>query len=98
MGACRNCNDGFATDEEYFRLLLQCVLNGTTDPDQRPAPEVGIRMMTRIVTNEGLAVSWITVQKAVYMYSVDDWRGSVCVIRAPQLSWDCAARRVSRTK
>ena len=37
-------------------------------------PEVGCRMMTRVVTGQDLNdAGWIVVQEGVYEYSVDDW-------------------------
>lgn len=167
--ACGACNNGFSTDEEYFRLFLHCVLTGTTDPDQhadediarglrrqldlrrriersksevtlsggrervwvpemervnrivlknarghayfeygeprhgKPLfveaapldampenllnvftskgpevaawPEVGSRMMTRLITGQDMMDGWIVVQDDVYRYWVDEWEG-----------------------
>jgi hypothetical protein len=36
VGACRRCNNGFSTDEEYFVCLLEVVLRGSTEAVQRP--------------------------------------------------------------
>ena len=33
---CVACNSGFSADEEYLHLFLQCVLRGSTDPEQHP--------------------------------------------------------------
>ena len=33
MPTCRDCNSSFAKDEEYLFLFLQCVLQGSTDPE-----------------------------------------------------------------
>ncbi|ROZ77026.1 hypothetical protein [Ramlibacter sp. WS9] len=30
---CKPCNEGFSSDEEYFRTFLSCVLSGTTAPE-----------------------------------------------------------------
>jgi hypothetical protein len=32
--ACRECNAGFSSDEEYVAALLECVLAGSTDPSK----------------------------------------------------------------
>lgn len=40
MRACRDCNNGFAKDEEYFACLLGAVIAGTTDPDRIDRPRV----------------------------------------------------------
>lgn len=32
--ACLACNNGFSRDEEYVACLIECVLAGTTDPEQ----------------------------------------------------------------
>ena len=177
--ACRNCNNGFSADEEYFRLFLHCVLEGTTDPEShrddsvarglrrnsklrtriersrsdsasthnsrihwtaeldrvnriivknarghvyyeygnppeveptsawavpivliedQPItsiqgelwdsfvtdglvawPEVGCRMMTRVLTGQDMVGAWVVVQDGVYRYSIDDWGGGVRV-------------------
>jgi hypothetical protein len=31
---CGTCNNGFSQDEEYVAVFLECVVNGTTDPDK----------------------------------------------------------------
>lgn len=36
VGACRECNNAFSSDEEYFVCLLETVLRGSTDAVQRP--------------------------------------------------------------
>jgi len=33
-------------------------------------PEVGSRMLTRVVTGQDLAGSWVTVQDGIYRYAV----------------------------
>jgi hypothetical protein len=38
-------------------------------------PEVGSRMMTRLVTGEDMAGQWVVVQKGVYRYSVQQAEG-----------------------
>jgi hypothetical protein len=30
--ACRSCNEGFSLDEEYLACLIECTINGTTNP------------------------------------------------------------------
>ena len=161
---CKQCNEDFARDEEYFAAFVGCVLSGSTDPqaqsdpraarilDRSPGlrdsierskveyetrggstqklwtpkddrlkrvivknarghalyeygkpmleepssvwyspilamtedqhrmyfhadesdvvPEVGSRMLTRVVTGEGLVDGWVEVQKGVYRYSL----------------------------
>ena len=42
-------------------------------------PELGSRMMTRIVTGKDMRDGWIIVQDGVYRYAVDDWRGGTRV-------------------
>ena len=41
VGICRDCNNSFAADEEYFFLFLSCVLVGSTDPDRQDDPKAG---------------------------------------------------------
>ena len=36
VGACRQCNNAFSSDEEYFVCLLETVLRGSTEAVQRP--------------------------------------------------------------
>lgn len=33
--ACSKCNGGFSADEEYLSCLIECVIHGTTKPDER---------------------------------------------------------------
>jgi hypothetical protein len=37
---CAACNEGFSLDEEYLVVFLNCVLAGSTDPDQQRNPRV----------------------------------------------------------
>lgn len=38
--SCLECNQGFSADEEYLACFLECVIHGTTTPDQRFRPQV----------------------------------------------------------
>lgn len=38
--SCRQCNNGFSLDEEYFACLLECVIAGTTFPDDLQRPKI----------------------------------------------------------
>lgn len=31
--SCEDCNNGFSADEEYLACFVECVIQGTTDPD-----------------------------------------------------------------
>lgn len=31
--ACKNCNESFSMDEEYFACFIECSLSGTTEPE-----------------------------------------------------------------
>jgi hypothetical protein len=31
--SCSECNNGFSSDEEYVACLVECIIQGTTDPD-----------------------------------------------------------------
>lgn len=33
--ACSKCNSGFSADEEYLSCLIECVIHGTTKPNER---------------------------------------------------------------
>lgn len=41
MVACRQCNEGYARDEQYLSALLTAVLAGSTDPDRQKTPKAG---------------------------------------------------------
>jgi len=34
VDSCESCNEGFSLDEEYVACFLECVLRGSTDPEQ----------------------------------------------------------------
>lgn len=34
VDACEKCNQGFSEDEEYLACFIECVVCGSTDPDQ----------------------------------------------------------------
>lgn len=38
--ACRQCNNDFSIDEEYLACLLECVIAGSTTPDQLHRPKI----------------------------------------------------------
>jgi hypothetical protein len=38
--ACKACNSGFSRDEEYLACLVECVVAGSTDPDDMRRPAV----------------------------------------------------------
>ena len=40
VDTCVDCNNGFSPDEEYLHLFLQCVLTGSTDPEQHSDAKV----------------------------------------------------------
>lgn len=39
--ACSKCNNGFSLDEEYVACLIECVVAGSTSPDDIRRPRVG---------------------------------------------------------
>ena len=49
--------------------------NAVTSGDFAPWPEVGSRMMTRVLTGQDLRNGWVVVQDDVYRYSVDQCDG-----------------------
>lgn len=40
VAACRACNNGFASDEEYVACLIESVISGTTVPDRVQRPSI----------------------------------------------------------
>ena len=40
VGACRQCNGGFASDEEYLACLIEVVVAGSTDPQAMRRPKI----------------------------------------------------------
>jgi hypothetical protein len=40
VGACRPCNNGFSSDEEYLGCLIESVVAGSTDPEHIRRPSV----------------------------------------------------------
>lgn len=34
LPSCSNCNNGFSDDEEYLACFIECVIRGSSDPDQ----------------------------------------------------------------
>jgi len=43
---CKPCNEGFSLDEEYFCVLVNCILSGSTDPEHQNDSRVG-RILSR---------------------------------------------------
>ena len=52
---------------------------GSRGPEIAGWPEVGSRMMTRLVAGQDMTNGWIVVQDDVYRYWVDDWEGGTRV-------------------
>ena len=42
-------------------------------------PEVGCRMMTRLLTGQDMVGAWVIVQDGVYRYSIDECSGGIRV-------------------
>ncbi len=40
VGACKTCNEGFSTDEQYVACLIECACLGHVDPDQHRRQKV----------------------------------------------------------
>jgi len=40
VAACRFCNEGFSADEEYVACLVECVLCGSTEPEDLRRPKI----------------------------------------------------------
>jgi hypothetical protein len=40
VGACRDCNNGYSQDEEYFACLIESVIAGSTDPSKIRRPSI----------------------------------------------------------
>ena len=47
IGACEECNSGFSADEEYVSCLIECVIQGTTDPDDRFREKIASTLKSR---------------------------------------------------
>lgn len=67
--------------------------DGFEDVGQQGWPEVGSRMMTRVVTGEDLEGGWVSVQPATYRYAVvqDDGlvvRSVIANYLATEVRWD----------
>lgn len=45
--ACSKCNGDFSTDEEYLSCLIECVIHGTTEPDERFRDKVAATLKAR---------------------------------------------------
>lgn len=45
--SCSACNTGFSTDEEYLSCLIECVIHGTTEPDNRFREKVAKTLTAR---------------------------------------------------
>src|SRR5262245_50877823 len=45
--ACFECNNGLATDEEYFACLIDCIVAGDVDADKVKRPKVAHILRTQ---------------------------------------------------
>jgi hypothetical protein len=45
--ACSKCNGSFSADEEYLSCLVECVIHGTTEPDERFRDKVANTLKAR---------------------------------------------------
>ena len=44
--ACQSCNQSFSLDEEYFGCVLECIINGTTEPSKLKRSKIS-KILTR---------------------------------------------------
>lgn len=44
VGACQPCNEGFSKDEEYLACLIECAIQGSTDPERLKRPSVARKL------------------------------------------------------
>lgn len=64
--ACDKCNQGFSKDEEYFACLIECILRGSTEPEElerkkvkdilKRKPKLKARLDEAMETYEGQTV------------------------------------------
>lgn len=40
VNSCLSCNNGFSLDEEYFACLIECVICGSSDPNEISRPKI----------------------------------------------------------
>ena len=72
---CLECNSGFSLDEEYVACFLECVIEGSTNPDNlrrkkiaqilRDKPSLAKRIADSEVTNSEGEQSWVTEQDRI---------------------------------
>ncbi len=45
--SCSSCNQGFSASEEYLACLIECVINGTTKPNEYFRPKIAATLKAR---------------------------------------------------
>jgi len=45
--SCSSCNRGFSASEEYLACLIECVINGTTSPNDNFRPKIAATLKAR---------------------------------------------------
>ena len=85
---CRECNDQFSDDEQYFGVFLNCVLKGSTEPDDhaeqwvRRALKRNLSLRTRIeaarrseIVDGAELLTWVPELARVHRVVVKNARG-----------------------
>ena len=73
---CRDCNQRFSSDEQYFCVFLNCVLVGSTEPDDHDEP----RVRNALERNSGLRAR---IEASKHSGTLN---GEVCVTWIPELA------------
>ena len=45
--SCSTCNQGFSASEEYLACLIECIVNGTTTPNENFRPKIAATLKSR---------------------------------------------------
>ena len=87
VGSCHRCNNGFSRDEEYLACLIDCVLNGSAEPEKvrRPkvrasllhSPALAARIAAGRTEDDSGRMIWQTEQERVQKVIVKLARGHI---------------------
>ncbi len=57
VNSCRKCNEGFSEDELYLACLIECVLCGSTEPEELKRPKIARALRERPLLARRLAAA-----------------------------------------
>jgi len=71
VDCCLECNQGFSADELYFACLVECIIHGSTNPEDVQRPKIK-RILTEKEHLRRRISDSMSVQGGTYVFQIDE--------------------------